>query len=165
SMLTHTFNAMGGLQHRQPGPVAAALLHGGVALGLIADGVHVAPSMAVLLQRLAPQQLVLVSDALAPYGLGEGLHRWDERPLRVENGTCRLEDGTLAGVTLPLLEGVRRLARWGGRPEQAIAAATVQPRRVLGEQRPLEELLLGTPLEETLRWHADGEELRWSRAA
>ncbi len=54
TMLTHSFNAMGGLGHRAPGPVAAAVLHGEVALGLIADGVHVAPSMAVLLQRLAP---------------------------------------------------------------------------------------------------------------
>ena len=68
--------------------------------------------MAVLLQRLAPEQTVLVSDALAPYGLADGEHRWDERVLLVENGTCRLEDGTLAGVTLPQLEGVKRLARW-----------------------------------------------------
>jgi acetylglutamate kinase len=53
--------------------------------GLIADGVHVAPTMAVLLQRLAPQQVVLVSDALAPYGLADGLYRWDERTLVVKS--------------------------------------------------------------------------------
>ncbi len=165
SMLTHTFNAMRGLHHREPGPVAAALLRGDVALGLIADGVHVAPTMAVLLQRLAPDQLVLVSDALAPYGLGEGRHRWDERLLLVQDGSCRLEDGTLAGVTLPLLEGVVRLARWSGRPERAIAAATVTPRRVLGDARPVTELLLGRRLEECLRWSQGSEGLRWQRAA
>jgi N-acetylglucosamine-6-phosphate deacetylase len=165
SMLTHSFNAMAGLQHRAPGPVAAALLHGGIALGLIADGVHVAPSMAVLLQRLAPNQLVLVSDALAPYGLADGTHRWDERALIVEQGSCRLEDGTLAGVTLPLLEGVRRLARWGAPAEQAIAAATLTPRRVLGDGRSAAEMLVGLPLSEALRWSLTRERLSWRRAA
>ncbi|MEB3265248.1 MAG: N-acetylglucosamine-6-phosphate deacetylase [Cyanobacteriota bacterium] len=164
TMLTHTFNAMAGLGHRQPGPVAAALLHGEVALGLIADGVHVAPSMAVLLQRLAPAQVVLVSDALAPYGLAEGRHRWDERALIVNNGTCRLDDGTLAGVTLPLLEGAIRLADWSGEPGWAIAAATVQPRRVLGDHRSIEALLSGRPLAHCLRWHLGPKQLTWRRA-
>ena len=163
-MLTHTFNAMAGLQHRSPGPIAAAVLQGQVALGLIADGVHVAPSMAVLLQRLAPEQVVLVSDALAPYGLADGIHRWDERALIVENGSCRLEDGTLAGVTLPLLEAVQRLAQWGGQAEQAIAAATVLPRRLLGEPRSVIEQLLDRPLRDALRWSGSASNLRWRRA-
>jgi len=164
SMLTHSLNAMAGLHHRAPGPVAAALLAGGVHLGLIADGVHVAPSMAVLLQRLAGEQLVLVSDALAPYGLADGRHRWDERELLVQQGTCRLPDGTLAGVALPLLEGVRRLARWGGEAEATIAAATVTPRRVLGDDRPIESLLVGLPLAETLRWSGASQSLTWQRS-
>ena len=163
-MLTHTFNAMAGLQHRSPGPIAAAVLQGEVALGLIADGVHVAPSMAVLLQRLAPEQVVLVSDALAPYGLADGIHRWDKRALVVENGSCRLEDGTLAGVTLPLLEAVQRLAQWGSQAEQAIAAATVLPRRLLGEPRSVIEQLLDRPLRDTLRWSGPASNLRWRRA-
>jgi N-acetylglucosamine-6-phosphate deacetylase len=162
-MLTHTFNAMAGLHHRQPGPVAAAALRGDIALGLIADGVHVAPAMAVLLQRLAPQQLVLVSDALAPYGLPDGTYRWDERALIVEAGSCRLEDGTLAGVTLPLLEAVRRLALWSGDADGAIAAATLHPRRLLGDHRPIEALLLGLPLADTLRWSGTASDLQGHR--
>ncbi|WP_370525715.1 N-acetylglucosamine-6-phosphate deacetylase [Synechococcus sp. CBW1004] len=161
SMLTHALNAMPDMHRRAPGPVAAALLQGDVALGLIADGVHVAPTMAVLLQRLAPDRVVIVSDALAPYGLEDGVHRWDERELHVSGGSCRLADGTLAGVTLPLLEGAVRLARWSGRPERAIAAATVLPRRVLGEQRSLPQLLVGRPLGETLRWRQGKEGLQW----
>jgi len=164
-MITHAFNAMAGLHHRAPGPIAAAALRGDVALGLIADGVHVAPSMAVLLQRLMPNQVVLVSDALAPYGLADGVHRWDERALIVEEGSCRLEDGTLAGVTLPLLEAVRRLASWSGEAGQAIAAATLLPRRVLGEQRRIQELLLGRPLNHCLRWSGPAQDLHWQRAA
>ena len=164
-MVTHAFNAMNGLQHRAPGPLAAAALRGDIALGLIADGVHVAPSMAVLLQRLAPGQVVLVSDALAPYGLPDGLHRWDERPLIVADGSCRLEDGTLAGVTLPLLEAVCRLARWSGDAEGAIRAATVRPRRVLGDHRSVVQLLQGMPLVETLRWHGPAAALCGQRAA
>ncbi|MFO8238231.1 MAG: N-acetylglucosamine-6-phosphate deacetylase [Prochlorococcaceae cyanobacterium] len=165
AMVTHTFNAMGGLLHRNPGPVAAAVLRGDVALGLIADGVHVAPSMALLLQRLAPDQLVLVSDALGPYGLGEGRHRWDERLLLVADGSCRLEDGTLAGVTLPLLEGVRRLVAWGAPPERAIAAATLTPRRVLGDRRDGAAMLREAELSETLRWSLGADGLTWRRAA
>jgi len=164
-MLTHAFNAMPGLHHRAPGPVAAATLQGNVALGLIADGVHVAPSMAVLLQRLAPQQLVLVSDALAPYGLEDGEHRWDDRVLIVEQGSCRLQDGTLAGVTLPLLETACRLALWSGDAGSAIAAATLHPRRVLGDERPIEQQLVGLPLAEALRWSGEASSLRWRRAA
>ena len=160
-MLTHALNAMPDMHRRAPGPVAAALLRDDVALGLIADGVHVAPSMAVLLQRLAPDRLVIVSDALAPYGLEDGIHRWDERELHVSNGSCRLADGTLAGVTLPLLEGAVRLAHWSGRPERAIAAATVRPRRVLGETRSLPQLLLGRPLSDTLRWRQSEVGLHW----
>ena len=165
AMVTHAFNAVPDMHRRAPGPVAAAALREDVALGLIADGVHVAPTMAVLLQRLAPQQVVLVSDALAPYGLADGLHRWDQRTLVVANGSCRLEDGTLAGVTLPLLEGAMRLARWSGRPERAIAGSTVLPRRVLGDQRPVDQLLLGQPLVECLRWHEGSEGLDWRRCS
>jgi N-acetylglucosamine-6-phosphate deacetylase len=166
AMVTHAFNAMPGLHHRAPGPVAAAVLRGDVAIGLIADGVHVAPTMAVLLQRLAPHQVVLVSDALGPYGLAGGAHRWDERLLLVEDGSCRLEDGTLAGTTLPLLEGVVRMAAWGVDPAQAITAATVLPRRVLGDDRPVEEILVGVPLGEALRWRMEGNRgLQWQRAA
>jgi N-acetylglucosamine-6-phosphate deacetylase len=165
-MLTHSFNAMPGLHHRAPGPLGAACRQGGIALGLIADGVHVDPTMAVLLQRLAGDQLVLVSDALAPYGLADGQHRWDERVLLVENGTCRLEDGTLAGVTLPLLEGARRLARWSGDPDGAIWAATRAPREVLEAPEAWDTLLLHHPLQACLRWSLQGDgDLHWQHAA
>ena len=168
-MLTHAFNAMPGLHHRAPGPVGEACRRGTIALGLIADGVHVHPTMAVLLQQLAGDQLVLVSDALAPYGLADGQHRWDDRVLLVENGTCKLEDGTLAGVTLPLLEGASRLAGWGQQPEAAIWAATVAPRELLAKGTDVDpqRSLIGQPLNALLRWHwnANADQLSWQHAA
>ncbi|MDA7433768.1 N-acetylglucosamine-6-phosphate deacetylase [Synechococcus sp. AH-601-P18] len=164
-MLTHTFNAMPGLHHRAPGPLGEACRRGNIALGLIADGVHVHPTMAVLLQRLAPEQTVLVSDALAPYGLADGEHRWDERVLLVNNGTCRLEDGTLAGVTLPQLEGVKRLALWSGAPGAAIWSATVAPRRVISTVETVPDALIGQPLTQLLRWSQHSGKLHWACAA
>jgi N-acetylglucosamine-6-phosphate deacetylase len=165
-MITHTFNAMPGLHHRAPGPLGEACRRGDIALGLIADGVHVHPTTAVLLQRIAGDQLVLVSDALAPYGLAEGEHRWDERVLLVKNGTCRLEDGTLAGVTLPLLEGSIRLARWSGDADGAIWASTMAPREVLGESLD-DRSWIGAVLSDLLRWTWNGSEdsLSWRVAA
>ncbi|WP_370586230.1 N-acetylglucosamine-6-phosphate deacetylase [Synechococcus sp. PROS-U-1] len=164
-MLTHAFNAMPGLHHRAPGPLGEACRRGGIALGLIADGVHVHPTMAALLQRLAPEQIVLVSDALAPYGLTDGKHRWDERVLLVEKGTCRLNDGTLAGVTLPQLEGVKRLARWSNAPSAAIWSATVAPRRVIGDATQCMDALMGRPLTQLLRWREEEDDLHWACAA
>ncbi len=164
-MITHAFNAMAGLHHRAPGPLGEACRRGGIALGLIADGVHVDPTMAVLLQRLAPEQTVLVSDALAPYGLNDGEHRWDARVLLVKNGTCRLDDGTLAGVTLPQLEGVKRLARWSGAPSAAIWSATVAPRQVLADTPSIQDALIGRSLNDLLRWTMADGDLHWSCAA
>ncbi len=165
AMLTHAFNAMPGLHHRAPGPLGEACRRGGIALGLIADGVHVHPTMAVLLQRLAPEQTVLVSDALAPYGLADGEHRWDERVLLVEDGTCRLENGSLAGVTLPQLEGVKRLARWSEAPSAAIWSATVAPRRVINSATGCSNALIGRPLTQLLRWRQKDGDLHWACAA
>lgn len=164
SMLTHAFNAMPGLHHRDPGPLGEACRRGDIALGLITDGVHVDPTMTVLLQRLAPQQIVLVSDALAPYGLADGEHRWDERVLLVKNGTCRLEDGTLAGVTLPQLEGVKRLSRWSAEPSAAIWSATVSPRITIQDSRSTIDALLGRSMQDLLRWNGDHEKLCWRSA-
>ena len=165
-MITHAFNAMPGLHHRAPGPLGEACRRGDIALGLIADGVHVHPTTAVLLQRLAGDQLVLVSDALAPYGLAEGEHRWDERLLLVRNGTCRLEDGTLAGVTLPLLEGTCRLAGWTGDADGAIWASTMAPRDVLGDNVDA-DFLIGDALRDLLRWRwsESDRHLGWREAA
>ncbi|MBF2090833.1 MAG: N-acetylglucosamine-6-phosphate deacetylase [Synechococcales cyanobacterium K44_A2020_017] len=166
SMVTHAFNAMPSLHHRQPGLLGAALTHPQVFCGVIADGVHVAPTMLDLLIRIGrggrspqpyPQGLFLVSDALAPLGLPDGRYPWDSREIEVTQGTARLANGTLSGTTLPLLAGVQYLVRQGiCAPSEAIALATLAPRRALGlpawpQQEPIH----------LLRWKA--QTLDWQR--
>ena len=164
TMVTHAFNAMPGLHHREPGLLGSALVHPGVKCGLIADGQHIHPTMIQLLLRAGcyEQGIFLVSDALAPLGLPDGFYPWDTRQIEVKNGTARLPDGTLAGTTLPLLVGVQNLVRWGICDiETAIALATIAPRQALN----LPAELLGTFSTQLLRWHWDEstKELTWQR--
>ncbi len=163
SMVTHAFNAMPTLHHREPGLLGAALVHPGVRCGLIADGQHVSLTMIQLLLRAGCYEkgIFLVSDALAPIGLSDGVYPWDSRQIEVKNGTARLADGTLSGTTLPLLVGVQNLVKWGiCEMEEAIALATVSPRLAIG----ITESYIGQSYQ-FLRWHLEeaSRELTWQR--
>ncbi|HIK33400.1 MAG TPA: N-acetylglucosamine-6-phosphate deacetylase [Oscillatoriales cyanobacterium M59_W2019_021] len=160
TMVTHAFNAMPGLHHREPGLLGAAIARSGVRCGFIADGEHVCPTMLQIL--LAAGQgdrgLFLVSDALAPLGLPDGVYPWDSRQIEVKNGTARLPDGTLSGTTLPLLAGVENLVNWGiCEVDTAIALATISPRRAIGI-----EPWIGQRISQLLRWK-QGSGWSWKR--
>ncbi|MGH1397267.1 MAG: N-acetylglucosamine-6-phosphate deacetylase [Trichormus sp.] len=160
TMVTHAFNAMPPLHHREPGLLGAAMIHPGVMCGLIADGQHITPTMLQILLRANPG-LFLVSDALAPLGLPDGVYPWDSREIEVKNGTARLGDGTLSGTTLPLLVGVQNLLKWGiCEVETAIALATNAPRQAIN--LPVISLNQQANL---LRWHGNEntKELTWQR--
>jgi N-acetylglucosamine-6-phosphate deacetylase len=164
TMVTHAFNAMPALHHREPGLLAAALVHPQVKCGLIADGQHICPLMIQILLRAGcyDRGIFLVSDALAPLGLPDGVYPWDRREIEVKNNTARLPDSTLVGTTLPLLVGVQNLVRWGFCDvDTAIALATTAPRQAID----LPQLQLGTPFERLLRWHwkEDSRDLTWAR--
>lgn len=161
TMVTHAFNAMPLLHHREPGLLGAAIINPDVMCGFIADGEHVSPMMLKILLRASSQKgLFLVSDALAPLGLPDGVYPWDTRQIEVKNGTARLLDGTLSGTTLPLLVGVQNLVKWGCDVEEAIALATDAPRQAIG-------LPTISPNQKAnlLRWHFDKTtlELTWQR--
>lgn len=163
SMVTHAFNAMPSLHHREPGLLGAALIHPNIYCGLIADGQHICPTMIQLLLRAGgyDQGLFLVSDALAPLGLPDGIYPWDTRQIEVQNGTARLADGKLSGTTLPLLVGVENLVRWGVcTVEEAINLATESPRKAIN----LPGISVGQSAQ-LLRWHLDEEtnKLTWQR--
>lgn len=175
TMVTHAFNAMPALHHREPGLLGAAIVHPDVMCGFIADGQHVSPTMLqILLRATSPpcsledsggiykQKLFLVSDALAPLGLPDGVYPWDNRQIEVSNGTARLPDGILSGTTLPLLVGVQNLVKWGiCDVPWAIALSTIAPRRTIAAS----VILSGVFARKLLRWHLDKhtQELSWRR--
>jgi N-acetylglucosamine-6-phosphate deacetylase len=171
SMVTHAFNAMPSLHHREPGLLGAAIVYPGVKCGLIADGKHVSPTMIDFLLRAGRYQkgVFLVSDALAPLGLPDGVYPWDSRQIEVRKGTAwvrldyhsPLESATLAGTTLSLLAGVQNLVEWGiCDAESAIALATESPRKAIGISG-----IIGKSATQLLRWNlkAATKELTWHR--
>lgn len=176
TMVTHAFNAMPSLHHREPGLLGAAIVDPRVKCGLIADGQHVSPIMLDILLRASDydQGLFLVSDALAPLGLSDGVYPWDTREIEVKHGTARLPDGTLSGTTLSLLVGAQNLVKWGiCDAERAIALATTAPRRAIGlcidpvSGNPVMKgcSYVGQPASHLLRWSLDAatQTLTWRR--
>ena len=162
-MVTHAFNAMPSLHHREPGLLGAAIVHPDVYCGLIADGQHVSPIMLDLVLKASQYDrgIFLVSDALSPLGLPDGRYPWDTRQIEVQHGTARLLDETLAGTTLPLLVGVQNLVKWGiCDVGQAIALATTAPRRAIAQT----EGYLNQPAH-LLRWSSRSAtgDLSWER--
>ena len=134
SHATHTFNAMRPLHHREPGVVGAVMYLDEIVAELIADGVHVHPvAMALLLRVKGVERVALVSDAAMLAGLPDGEYEWEHKPVYVQDGSCRLADGTLAGAHALLDTGVRNLVNQVDLPlEQALVPATRVPARVLG---------------------------------
>jgi N-acetylglucosamine-6-phosphate deacetylase len=119
--LTHTFNAMPPMHHRDPGPVGAAIMLPELLAELIADNHHVHPAvMRAFLRAKGADGLVLITDALRPTGLGEGEYLIGGRPARVEDGVVRLADGTTAGSVLTMDRALRNLAGAGGHAPETL---------------------------------------------
>jgi N-acetylglucosamine-6-phosphate deacetylase len=134
SQATHTFNAMRPFHHREPGVVGAILYFDEIVAQLIGDGLHVHPAaMAILLRIKGVDRVALVSDAAPLAGLPDGEYEWEHKPLLIQDGSCRLTDGTLAGAHALLDTGVRNLVNLVGLPlERALVPATRVPAGVLG---------------------------------
>jgi len=131
---THLFNAMSGLDHRAPGLALAALLDDAAYVELIADGIHVHPAMWQLITRLKPaDRLLLVSDALAIAGTGEGRGRIGALAVEVRDGRATLAGTeTLAGSVIALDDAVRNVVGSGMALPAAVAAASRNPLGLLG---------------------------------
>lgn len=133
--VTHLFNAMSQLGNREPGLVGAALSHGGLSAGLIADGIHVHPSSmrAAWSAKTGPGEIFLVSDAMAVAGTDRSEFFLEGRRIQRKDGRLTLEDGTLAGADLDLTAALRTLTEeLGIDPGKALAAATTVPARLIG---------------------------------
>lgn len=130
--VTHLYNAMGGLQNRAPGLLGTALCADGVAAGLIADGIHVAPECLQVALRMKPEdKLFLVSDAMAVAGTDLDSFQLGTRTVLRDHGKLVLQDGTLAGADISLPESVARLIGLGVAPARALAMASRVPADIL----------------------------------
>jgi N-acetylglucosamine-6-phosphate deacetylase len=140
---THLFNAMPSLHHRAPGLVGAAL-EAGLPCELINDGLHVHPTVVGLVARLIACP-VLVTDAIDASGVGDGTFVLGGQEVRVHEGEARLtRTESLAGSTLTMSEGLRRAVRDSGLSvEQASAASSANPARVLGLEASLGAIAVG----------------------
>lgn len=132
--VTHLFNAMSPLHHREPGTAGVALTDERVHAGVIVDGVHVHPVAVALALRALGERLVLVTDAVAALGMPPGPQVLGRAEVTVGEEGVRLAGGTLAGSNLAMAQAVRNLVRFTGcAPEVALAAASAAPARVLGD--------------------------------
>jgi len=136
TVLTHAFNAMPGIHHREPGPIMAAVADERVTLELILDGVHVDPAVAGLLFRAAPDRVALITDAMAATGSADGRYRLGSLDVDVRTGVARLSGtDTIAGSTLTQDRALRiAVGDVGLAMPDAVAALTVVPARALGLQ-------------------------------
>jgi len=134
---THLFNAMRGLHHREPGPVAALLEHPDTYVELVADGVHVHPAALRLAARAKPHLTVLVTDAMAAAAAADGDYHLGRLTVTVRDGVARLADtGAIAGSTLTMAAAVRYAVQVAGLPiEDVVRAATSSPATLLGLDR------------------------------
>ncbi len=132
SHITHTFNAMTGLVHRQPGVVGAALT-ADVSVELIADTFHVHPGIYALMVTAKQDKLVLVTDCTRAGGLPDGEYTLGGQPIFVKGIECRLADGTIAGSVLKLNDAVYNLKTHAGiSMRDAVHAASLNAAAAIG---------------------------------
>lgn len=166
--VTHLYNAMRGLHHREPGALGAVLMDHGVTAQLITDGVHVHPELLRwTAEVLSPDAIVLITDALPAAGLADGVYAYDGRNYHSENGSAwyRVPNGSsvpgtdvrgqLFGTTCLLDELIRRAMQFMGVSfQQAIRMASLNPARTLGIEKRLGSLEAGCQADVVL-WDDD----------
>lgn len=133
--VTHLFNAMSPLTHREPGMVGAALQTGTVHAGLIADGHHVDPAAIsiALAAKNGPGRIFLVTDAMSTTGTDIESFDLNGRTILRRNGRLELEDGTLAGADLDMNSAVAFMTKTVGvQFEEALRMASSYPAAVIG---------------------------------
>lgn len=130
---THLFNAMPDLLHRAPGPALPLWTAPDVWVELVCDGVHVAADLVALVMMTKPDRCVLVTDAMAATGVGDGDYRLGALSVEVRGGVARLAGSTtIAGSTLTLDRAVRVAVGAGVPLELALQAATSHPADYIG---------------------------------
>jgi N-acetylglucosamine-6-phosphate deacetylase len=130
---THTFNAMRALDHREPGILGAALTDDRLTADIIADGVHVDPSVVKLfLAAKGEERAILITDGISATGMGDGRYKLGGLEVEVKGQRCEYQ-GRLAGSVLTLDRAVRNVMGFAGWTlQQSVRLATSNPARLLG---------------------------------
>lgn len=116
SSVTHLFNAMSPLHHREPGLVGAALLSD-VYAELICDDIHIRPEIYRLVWKCkGSDRILLISDGIRAGGMEDGVFDLGGQTVHVCSGKCALEDGTIAGSVLHMSQALKNMVRHAGIP-------------------------------------------------
>jgi N-acetylglucosamine-6-phosphate deacetylase len=146
SHAVHTYNAMLGLHHRQPGALGAVLTNPDVSAEIIADGQHVHPAcIKLLLQSKPADKVILITDAIAAAGYPDGEFVVGGLDVVVAGGIARVKGtNTLAGSTLTMSKAFQYAVRTVGIPiEQASRMASGNPARLLGLDGEIGSIAVG----------------------
>lgn len=136
SHVTHCFNGMRPIHHRDPGVIVAAFEEKHVSLQAIVDNVHLHPAIIRLMHTLkGPEGMVLITDALQAMGLGDGDYMFGGHHVTVSEGVARLKDGTLASSTVTMNEALRYTVESGIPLIDAVKMASTTPANILGLQQ------------------------------
>jgi len=140
TMITHLFNAMRPLHHRNPGVFGVL----GIAeslprpyFGIIADGIHLHPTSIKIAFNAHPDGFILVTDAMHLVGLPDGVYDWTNGERIIKKGASLVLEGSdkIAGSSITLIECVSNFLNWSGTSiPQAIKAVTETPAKMLGLQ-------------------------------
>lgn len=105
--ITHIFNAMPGIHHRNPGPIIAALENSAVFIELICDGLHIHQSIINLVSKIFKNRIIIISDSLPAAGLKDGKYKLGENIIYLKEGICRTKSGALAGSTSSIIDSMK----------------------------------------------------------
>ena len=135
SCLTHTFNAMPPLHHREPGPIGAAM-DKNVYVQVICDGIHIHPAIIRMLYNMfGKDRMILISDAMRATGLSDGEYEFGGQKIIVKDKIARTESGALAGSTSTLMDCVKKAIEFGIPEEDAFYMATATPAQLMNVKK------------------------------
>lgn len=134
NIAVHVFNGMRGLHHREPGTVGAVLSDDRICCELIADMIHVHPAVTkIVLKAKGPENISLITDCMMAGGLEDGEYMLGELKVFVKDGVARIENGSLAGSTLKLINAIKNMNEHVGVSMlDAVNMASLVPARIAG---------------------------------
>ncbi len=135
TVATHLFNAMPGLAHREPGPIAALLEDERITVELINDGTHLHPAaLELAFHHAGAHRVALITDAMDAAGFGDGTYHLGPLEVEVKQGVARLvEGGSIAGSTLTLDTAFKRSVTLDRLPvESVVQAISANPAKLIG---------------------------------